>query len=66
MSRPDCGKRHFIYGRSRLEEVAAAHGVKATARLPIDPAIPQAADAGDIEGIETNMLDEVLTAIENA
>ncbi len=63
---PDCGKRHFIYGRSRLEEVAAAHGVKATARLPIDPAIPQAADAGDIEGIETNMLDEVLTAIENA
>lgn len=63
---PDCGKKHFIYGQSHLEELAAAHHIPVTARLPIEPAIPQAADAGDIEGVETNMLDAVLTAIESA
>ena len=44
---PDCGKKHFIFGESRLEELAAAHKIPVTARLPIDPAIPQAADAPD-------------------
>ena len=63
---PDCGKKHFIYGQSHLEELAKAHGIEVTARLPIEPAIPEAADAGDIEGVETNMLDAVLAAIENA
>ncbi len=63
---PDCGKKHFIYGESHLEELAKSHNISVTARLPIEPAIPQAADAGDIEGVETNMLDDVLTAIENA
>ena len=45
---------------------AAAHKIPVTARLPIDPAIPQAADAGDIEGVDTNMLDGILAAVEQA
>ena len=63
---PDCGKKHSIFGESRLEELAAAHKIPVTARLPIDPAIPQAADAGDIEGVDTNMLDGILAAVEQA
>ncbi len=63
---PDCGKKHFIYGRSRLEELAGSHHISVTARLPIDASIARASDAGDIEAVETNMLDEILTAIENA
>ena len=46
---PDCGKRHFIYGESRLEELARAAGVTLTARLPIDPKLAAACDAGMIE-----------------
>ena len=63
---PDCGKKHYIFGESRLEELARTHNIPVTARLPIDPAIPQAADAGDIEGVETNMLDDILAAVEKA
>ena len=63
---PDCGKKHYIYGQSHLEELAKAHGVAVTARLPITPELPKAADAGDIEGVETNMLDEILAAVERA
>ena len=46
---PDCGKRHFIYGESRLEQVAAQYGVSLTARLPIDPKLAGAADKGMAE-----------------
>ncbi len=63
---PDCGKKHFIYGQSHLEELAKAHGIAVTARLPIEPSIPQASDAGDIEAVETNMLDGILKAVEEA
>ncbi len=63
---PDCGKKHYIFGKSRLEELAQTHKIPVCARLPIDPAIPQAADAGDIEGVDTNMLDGILAAVEKA
>ena len=46
---PDCGKQHFIYGESRLEETAKEYGVELTARLPIDPKLAAACDAGMIE-----------------
>ena len=46
---PDCGKRHYIYGESRLEEVAKEYGVENTVRLPIDPKLSAAADRGMIE-----------------
>ena len=46
---PDCGKRHYIYGESRLEEIAREYGVTNTVRLPIDPKLSAAADKGMVE-----------------
>jgi len=48
---PDCGKQHAIFGESRLEEVAAKYGIKKFARMPIDPSIAQACDAGEVESL---------------
>ena len=56
---PDCGKRHEIFGKSHLEEVAAAHGIEKIARLPIDPQLAAQADAGKIEFCEQAYLSEV-------
>ena len=56
---PDCGKRHTIYGESRLDEVAAELGLPVLARLPIDPAIAQACDAGLVETIVQFDLEKV-------
>ena len=56
---PDCGKRHAIFGESHIDQVAAGLGLKVLARLPIDPAVAAACDAGRIEDLETNYLDEV-------
>ena len=46
---PDCGKQHFIFGQSRLEQIAADYGIPCVARLPIDPALATLCDKGQIE-----------------
>ncbi len=53
---PDCGKDHFIFGDSGLEELAAALNLPVLARLPIDPAVARAMDEGTIETFEPNPL----------
>ena len=60
---PDCGKKIQIFGKSHLEGVAEANNLQVLGRLPIDPAIASAVDAGEIEKIEGDWLDPALNAI---
>lgn len=53
---PDCGKKHRIFGESRIAEVAQEYRIPVLAQLPIDPAIAGAVDAGCVENIEPNYL----------
>ncbi len=62
---PDCGKQHFIYGKSHLEEIAAKYGIPCTARLPIDPDLAKVVDGGLIELFEGDWLDALSDSIEN-
>lgn len=55
----DCGKEHRIFGESHLEEIANAHNLPILARLPIDPALAAAVDAGTVETLEPNYLEGV-------
>ena len=61
---PDCGAMHSIFGESRLEQVAAELELPILARLPIDPALAAKFDAGQIEQVERNYLEEVATYID--
>lgn len=61
---PDNGKDYKIFGESHIEDVAAAHGLKVLGRMPIDPKIANACDAGRIEFLEENPLMEVAEALE--
>ncbi|MBR2175542.1 MAG: Mrp/NBP35 family ATP-binding protein [Clostridia bacterium] len=49
---PDCGKKYYPFGESRLEEVADEYGLEILARLPIDPKNAKACDEGRIESLE--------------
>lgn len=53
---PDCGKEHKIFGESHLDEVAKAMNLSVLARLPIDPALAAACDAGTLETLAENPL----------
>ncbi|MGE4277528.1 MAG: P-loop NTPase, partial [Lawsonibacter sp.] len=60
---PDCGKEIHVFGESHIERIAEKHGVQTVARLPIDPKLAAACDAGSIELFEGNWLDELLHTI---
>ena len=46
-----CGKEHHIFGESHVNEIAERSGIANVARLPMDPEISRACDAGKIEMI---------------
>ncbi len=48
---PDCGRRHSIFGESKIEEIAASFGIDKIVKLPIDSAIAAACDRGEVESI---------------
>ncbi|MGI6157628.1 MAG: P-loop NTPase [Saccharofermentanales bacterium] len=60
---PECGASHKIFGDSHIDEIAEKHGLDVLAKVPIDPAIARATDAGDIEGLDAHWLDDVAHAI---
>ena len=63
---PDCHSRHSIYGESHVDEIAAQHGIRNIARLPIDPAIAKLCDSGLVEQFDGDLLDDMSRAIEAA
>lgn len=52
----NCDKKHYIYGESHIEEIAAKHGIKNIAKLPIDPSFAAYGDKGDIESADASAL----------
>ena len=49
---PDCGKRHYLFGKSRIDETAKKFSIGAVAKLPLDPRVAELADAGKAEELE--------------
>ena len=64
MECPDCGKRISVFGKSHVDEVAQQFGLNVLARLPIDPSVAEAYDAGLMETVDTQHVNGVVEAIE--
>jgi Mrp family chromosome partitioning ATPase len=62
---PDCGKKINVFGESKLDEVAAGHGLKVLGRLPIDPKLTAACDRGAVEKFEGDWLDAAADLVED-
>lgn len=60
---PDCGKVHDIFGKSHVEEIAGKYGIKTTCRLPLDPALADAVDKGEVEFLKEDALQPVMDMI---
>lgn len=57
---PRLRKGNTCFGESHIDEIAQKHGVETVARMPIDPALAAACDAGTIESFNGTWLDGVL------
>lgn len=60
---PDTGKEYKIFGESHLDETAAKHGIKVLAKMPIEPKLTTACDAGMIELFDVDWLEPVGEAL---
>jgi Mrp family chromosome partitioning ATPase len=60
----ECGKNHYIFGQSHVEEIAARNGIANTAQLPMDPALAAAVDKGMIEMFDGLWLEQVADALQ--
>ena len=62
---PDCGKQHHLFGDSHIDEIAKKHGIETVCRIPIQPKLAAACDAGMIELYEGSWLDALTAKIES-
>ena len=60
---PDCGKRHELFGKSHLAEVAAEYHLPVLAQLPIDPSVAEKCDTGRAEELDTTAIEAALAVI---
>ena len=61
---PDCNKKHYIYGESKIDEIAKELQIPVLAKLPIDPKVAECYDAGLMETVNTDAVADVIAAVE--
>ena len=61
---PDCGKKHSVFGESRIDSLAEKYGIDTVSKLPINPKLAHSCDRGMIELFEGDWLDNMADKIE--
>lgn len=61
---PSCHEKHYIYGKSHIDELAKQYNVDTVVKLPVDPKLASACDSGMIELFDGSWLDSAADKIE--
>ncbi len=62
---PDCGKKHSVFGESRIDALAEKYSIDTVSKLPINPKLAQSCDKGMIELFEGDWLSNLADKIES-
>ena len=60
---PTCHDKHYIFGQSHIDALAAKYKIQSTAQIPLAPALADLCDQGNIEEFKGNWLDSILERI---
>lgn len=60
----NCNEKHYIFGESKIDEVAKNNHLEVLAKLPMDPRIAKACDGGHVEDIVSEPINEVASRLE--
>jgi Mrp family chromosome partitioning ATPase len=60
---PHCGEPFNLFGEGRSEELAEAFDTEMLGRIPLDPALARAGDAGQIEKYASESFDDVIAGV---
>lgn len=61
---PDCGKKLNVFGESHVADTCNKFGIRLLALLPLNPEIAGKVDKGEIEDLESELLDPACDLIE--
>jgi Mrp family chromosome partitioning ATPase len=61
---PDCHSKHYLFGESHLESLSKEIGIATVSKLPLDPQLAQAMDAGTIETCTCQALENMVAMLE--
>ena len=61
---PDCGKKHSVFGESRIDSLAEKYGIDTVSKLPINPKLANSCDKGMIELFKGDWLSNLADKIE--
>lgn len=63
---PDCKSKHHIFGESHVDDIAARHSIELVCKMPINPTLAAATDAGTVELCEEEGLTPLIHALVDA
>lgn len=61
---PDCSKKIDVFGKSKVEEIKKDTGIEIVSRIPIDPKISSATDAGRIFDVNEEFMEDIIVEME--
>ena len=61
---PECGKKHHIYGESKIDEIAEQYNTKVLAKLPINPDLASLIDQGKVEMFDCYCMENAADEVE--
>lgn len=53
----ECGKKHYIFGESKVDEIAQNYGFPVLGKIPVETNLARCVDEGNIEGFIGDWLD---------
>ena len=60
-----CGEKMPVFGKSHIDEISQKFGIPVLAKLPLDSSIAEAIDAGSVEMITGDWMEEAVAVLEN-
>ena len=61
----NCGEKISVFGKSHIDEISAKFGLPVLAKLPLDAKIAEAIDAGAVEELQGEWMEEAAAILEN-
>lgn len=59
----ECGKKHYIFGKSSIDETAKEFSLPVLAKLAIDPSINKLVDKGQVDKVDSGNLSDLVDAL---
>ena len=62
---PNCNEKHYIFGKSNLEEIAKKHNIDTIVRLEMNSSFASLCDKGEIESANVKEIEPIIKKLKS-